>query len=164
MSNAPKSSITISKGFILLEFVIGMIVLGVVLAVSAKMLLHIQRDNVSNSSKLSFELEANNTLDSLRAYLLEAKRDSIVYGKDFISWQSNLMVLKSSKDISNIPTQTLHTLSLRDASVYLDGFLMIDGLSDFQILPYRNGFKVKICGKIQYKILCKQRWISLLDV
>lgn len=153
----------ISKGFVLLEFVIGIIVLGVVLAVSAKMLLNIQKDNVANSKNLSFTLEANNTLDSLRAYLLEATKDSIVYGKDFISWQSDLMDLKSSKDISNMPPQTSHTVSLKDNSLYLDGFLMIDGLSDFQILPYSKGFKLKICGKIEHKILCKQRWISLSD-
>lgn len=163
MQSCPRNPISVSKGFVLLEFVIGMVVLGVVLAVSAKMLLYIQRDNVSNFNKLSFDLEANNTLDSLRSYLLEAKRDSIVYGKDFISWQNDLMDLKSSKDISNIPTQTFHKLFLKETSLYLDGFLMIDGLSDFQIFSYDNGFKIKICGKIQHKILCKQRWISLLD-
>lgn len=164
MSSYPKSSIGISKGFVLLEFVIGVVVLGVVLIVSAKMLLNIQKDNVSNSSHLSFALKANNTLDSLRAYLLEARRDSIVYGKDFISWQSDLMDLKTSKDISNIPIKVPHRVFLQDGSLYLDGFLMIDGLSDFQILSYGNGFKLKICGKIQHKTLCKQRWISLFDV
>lgn len=164
MPNHLRNSIGVSKGFVLLEFVIGMMVLGVVLAVSAKMLLNIQKDNVSNSRNLSFTLEANNTLDSLKAHLLEAKKDSIIYGKDFISWQSDLMDLKSSKDVSNIATQTLHKVFLKDGSLYFDGFLMIDGLSDFQIFSYGNGFKLKICGKIGHKILCKQRWISLLNV
>lgn len=164
MPNHLRNSIGISRGFVLLEFVIGMMVLGVVLVVSAKMLLNIQKDNVSNSKNLSFTLEANNTLDSLKAHLLEAKKDSIVYGKDFISWQSDLVDLKSSKDVSNTPTQTLHKVFLKDGSLYFDGFLMIDGLSDFQIFSYGNRFKLKICGRIEHKILCKQRWISLLNV
>lgn len=164
MPNHLRNSIGISRGFVLLEFVIGMMVLGVVLVVSAKMLLNIQKDNVSNSKNLSFTLEANNTLDSLKAHLLEAKKDSIVYGKDFISWQSDLIDLKSSKDVSNTPTQTLHKVFLKDGSLYFDGFLMIDGLSDFQIFSYGNRFKLKICGRIEHKILCKQRWISLLNV
>lgn len=164
MSNHLRSSIDISRGFVLLEFVIGMMVLGVVLVVSAKMLLNIQKDNVSNSKNLSFTLEANNTLDSLKAHLLEAKKDSIVYGKDFISWQSDLIDLKSSKDVSNTPIQTLHKVFLKDGSLYFDGFLMIDGLSDFQIFSYGNRFKLKICGRIEQKILCKQRWISLPNV
>lgn len=164
MSNHLRNSIGISRGFVLLEFVIGMMVLGVVLVVSAKILLNIQKDNVSNSKNLSFTLEANNTLDSLKAHLLEAKKDSIIYGKDFISWQSDLVDLKSSKDVSNTPTQTLHKVFLKDGSLYFDGFLMIDGLSDFQIFSYGNRFKLKICGRIEHKILCKQRWISLLNV
>lgn len=164
MPNHLKNSIGISRGFVLLEFVIGMMVLGVVLAVSAKMLLNIQKDNVSNSKNLSFTLEANNTLDSLKAHLLEAKKDSIVYGKDFISWQSDSIDLKSSKDVSNTPIQTLHKVFLKDGSLYFDGFLMIDGLSNFQIFSYGNRFKLKICGRIEQKILCKQRWISLLNV
>lgn len=164
MPNHLRSSISISRGFILLEFVIGMMVLGVVLAVSAKMLLNIQKDNVSNSKNLSFTLEANNTLDSLKAHLLEAKKDSIIYEKDFISWQSDLIDLKSSKDVSNTPIQTLHKVFLKDGSLYFDGFLMIDGLSDFQIFSYGNRFKLKICGRIEQKILCKQRWISLPNV
>lgn len=164
MPNHLRNSIGISRGFVLLEFVIGMMVLGVVLVVSAKMLLNIQKDNVSNSKNLSFTLEANNTLDSLKAHLLEAKKDSIVYGKDSISWQSDLVDLKSSKDVSNTPTQTLHKVFLKDGSLYFDGFLMIDGLSDFQIFSYGNRFKLKICGRIEHKILCKQRWISLLNV
>lgn len=164
MLNHLRNSIGISRGFVLLEFVIGMMVLGVVLVVSAKMLLNIQKDNVSNSKNLSFTLEANNTLDSLKAHLLEAKKDSIVYGKDFISWQSDLVDLKSSKDVSNTPIQTLHKVFLKDGSLYFDGFLMIDGLSDFQIFSYGNRFKLKICGRIEHKILCKQRWISLLNV
>lgn len=164
MPNHLRSSIGISRGFVLLEFVIGMMVLGVVLAVSAKMLLNIQKDNVSNSKNLSFTLEANNTLDSLKAHLLEAKKDSIIYGKDFISWQSDSIDLKSSKDVSNIPIQTLHKVFLKDGSLYFDGFLMIDGLNDFQIFSYDNGFKLKICGRIEQKILCKQRWISLPNV
>lgn len=164
MPNHLRNSIGISRGFVLLEFVIGMMVLGVVLVVSAKMLLNIQKDNVSNSKNLSFTLEANNTLDSLKAHLLEAKKDSIVYGKDFISWQSDSIDLKSSKDVSNTPTQTLHKVFLKDGSLYFDGFLMIDGLSDFQIFSYGNRFKLKICGRIEHKILCKQRWISLLNV
>lgn len=164
MPNHLRNSIGISRGFVLLEFVIGMMVLGVVLVVSAKMLLNIQKDNVSNSKNLSFTLEANNTLDSLKAHLLEAKKDSIVYGKDFISWQSDLIDLKSSKDVSNTPIQTLHKVFLKDGSLYFDGFLMIDGLSDFQIFSYGNRFKLKICGRIEQKILCKQRWISLLNV
>lgn len=164
MLNHLRNSIGISRGFVLLEFVIGMMVLGVVLVVSAKMLLNIQKDNVSNSKNLSFTLEANNTLDSLKAHLLEAKKDSIVYGKDSISWQSDLVDLKSSKDVSNTPTQTLHKVFLKDGSLYFDGFLMIDGLSDFQIFSYGNRFKLEICGRIEHKILCKQRWISLLNV
>lgn len=164
MRSSPRKSISISKAFVLLEFVIGMMVLGVVLVVSAKMLLNIQKDNVANSNNLSFTLEANNTLDSLKAYLLEAKRESIVYGEDFISWQSDLMDLKSSEDMSNMPIQTLHRVFLKDHSLYFDGFLMIDGLSDFQILSYDDGVKLKICGKIEHKILCKQRWISLPNV
>lgn len=164
MSNHLRNSIGISRGFVLLEFVIGMMVLGVVLVVSAKILLNIQKDNVSNSKNLSFTLEANNTLDSLKAHLLEAKKDSIIYGKDFISWQSDLIDLKSSKDVSNTPIQTLHKVFLKDGSLYFDGFLMIDGLSDFQIFSYGNRFKLKICGRIEQKILCKQRWISLLNV
>lgn len=164
MPNHLRNSIGISRGFVLLEFVIGMMVLGVVLVVSAKMLLNIQKDNVSNSKNLSFTLEANNTLDSLKAHLLEAKKDSIIYGKDFISWQSDLVDLKSSKDVSNTPIQTLHKVFLKDGSLYFDGFLMIDGLSDFQIFSYGNRFKLKICGRIEHKILCKQRWISLLNV
>lgn len=164
MPNHLRSSIGISRGFVLLEFVIGMMVLGVVLAVSAKMLLNIQKDNVSNSKNLSFTLEANNTLDSLKAHLLEAKKDSIIYGKDFISWQSDSIDLKSSKDVSNIPIQTLHKVFLKDGSLYFDGFLMIDGLNDFQIFSYGNRFKLKICGRIEQKILCKQRWISLPNV
>lgn len=164
MPNHLRNSIGISRGFVLLEFVIGMMVLGVVLVVSAKMLLNIQKDNVSNSKNLSFTLEANNTLDSLKAHLLEAKKDSIVYGKDFISWQSDLVDLKSSKDVSNTPTQTLHKVFLKDGSLYFDGFLMIGGLSDFQIFSYGNRFKLKICGRIEQKILCKQRWIFLLNV
>lgn len=164
MSNHLRNSIGISRGFVLLEFVIGMMVLGVVLVVSAKILLNIQKDNVSNSKNLSFTLEANNTLDSLKAHLLEAKKDSIIYGKDFISWQSDLIDLKSSKDVSNTPTQTLHKVFLKDGFLYFDGFLMIDGLSDFQIFSYGNRFKLKICGRIEHKILCKKRWISLLNV
>lgn len=164
MPNHLRNSIGISRGFVLLEFVIGMMVLGVVLVVSAKMLLNIQKDNVSNSKNLSFTLEANNTLDSLKAHLLEAKKDSIIYGKDFISWQSDLIDLKSSKDVSNTPIKTLHKVFLKDGSLYFDGFLMIDGLSDFQIFSYGNRFKLKICGRIEQKILCKQRWISLLNV
>lgn len=164
MSNHLRSSIDISRGFVLLEFVIGMMVLGVVLVVSAKMLLNIQKDNVSNSKNLSFTLEANNTLDSLKAHLLEAKKDSIIYEKDFISWQSDLIDLKSSKDVSNTPIQTLHKVFLKDGSLYFDGFLMIDGLSDFQIFSYGNRFKLKMCGRIEQKILCKQRWISLPNV
>lgn len=164
MSNHLRSSIGISRGFVLLEFVIGMMVLGVVLVVSAKMLLNIQKDNVSNSKNLSFTLEANNTLDSLKAHLLEAKKDSIIYEKDFISWQSDLIDLKSSKDVSNTPIQTLHKVFLKDGSLYFDGFLMIDGLSDFQIFSYGNRFKLKMCGRIEQKILCKQRWISLPNV
>lgn len=164
MPNHLRNSIGISRGFVLLEFVIGMMVLGVVLVVSAKILLNIQKDNVSNSKNLSFTLEANNTLDSLKAHLLEAKKDSIVYGKDFISWQSDLIDLKSSKDVSNTPTQTLHKVFLKDGSLYFDGFLMIGGLSDFQIFSYGNRFKLKICGRIEQKILCKQRWIFLLNV
>lgn len=164
MPNHLRNSIGISRGFVLLEFVIGMMVLGVVLVVSAKMLLNIQKDNVSNSKNLSFTLEANNTLDSLKAHLLEAKKDSIIYGKDFISWQSDSIDLKSSKDVSNTPIQTLHKVFLKDGSLYFDGFLMIDGLSDFQIFSYGNRFKLKICGRIEHKILCKQRWISLLNV
>lgn len=164
MLNHLRNSIGISRGFVLLEFVIGMMVLGVVLVVSAKMLLNIQKDNVSNSKNLSFTLEANNTLDSLKAHLLEAKKDSIIYEKDFISWQSDLVDLKSSKDVSNTPIQTLHKVFLKDGSLYFDGFLMIDGLSDFQIFSYGNRFKLKICGRIEQKILCKQRWISLPNV
>lgn len=163
MRGGKKASKGFSNGFVLLEIVIGMLVLSVVLIVSAKMLLNIQKDNVMSSIKLSFALEANNTLDAIRAYLLEAKKDSISYGEGFISWESDLIDVKSTEDLSNAPTQTFHRIFLKGDGLYLDGFLMIDGLSDFQISPYEGGLRLKICPKATPKTSCKQRWIPFFE-
>ncbi|WP_143428542.1 hypothetical protein [Helicobacter sp. 13S00482-2] len=148
-----------------MELIIGIVVLGVVLSLSARMLLHIQKDNIRYSRILSIDLQMNNTLDSLQAYLLEASKDSITYGKNFISWSSSFgdsnFSLKSTQRPSN---KNLHTIILNANSLYFDGFLMLDQLSDFEIFQTHDGFKIKLCTVISKKPLCRYRLIRLLNI
>ncbi|MDO7252419.1 hypothetical protein [Helicobacter cappadocius] len=158
-----RASTGIRGAFVLVEIVLGLMVLGVVLILSAKILFYIQEDNIKHSRALSLELQMNNTLDALEAYLLEASKNSISYGKNFMSWDSDFLDSKPSlKDTLGSSLKTSHTLTLNQNSLYFDGFLMLDGVDEFEIMRMDNIFKIRLCTKPKKKTLCRYKFIRLL--
>ncbi|PAF46384.1 hypothetical protein BKH46_07910 [Helicobacter sp. 12S02634-8] len=134
-------------GFILLEYLIALVVIGVIGVVGIKMLASLQAQN-HHQARYNHRLsEAQNLLDAIQNYLLEARMDSIMTQDNTLSWRMQ------DQDSS-------HQVTLHAQMIYLDGLKALDGVSALNIQPNRGGFEITLCIHYQRKTHCLQRWIE----
>ncbi|PAF42937.1 hypothetical protein [Helicobacter sp. 11S03491-1] len=138
-------------GFVLAELIIGIVILGVIGVGGSKMLLSIQKHHFIQKRFVQMTFGLENALDMMGNYLLEAQRDSIVYGNNFLSWKMKDL------DLS-------HQIYLQEKRLYFDEFLALEEIENFNISRHEDTFRLELCSRVGKKYFCAQRLYWLWEV
>lgn len=148
----------VSSAFILLEFLVGIIILGIITVAGSKMLTNTQKYRFFQEQTLQVKFEMQNALDSIKNYLVNASRDSIAYDKKFLSWENADQTKKNL-----IP----HRIYIENNKLLFDEFLMFFPANSFEIKVlnennkgYKN-LELKLCSFIFKKLVCTQKLVRL---
>lgn len=148
----------VSSAFILLEFLVGIIILGIIAVAGSKMLTNTQKYRFFQEQTLQVKFEMQNALDSIKNYLVNASRDSIAYDKNFLSWENADQTKKFL-----IP----HRIYIENNKLLFDEFLMFFPANSFEIKAlnennrgYKN-LELKLCSFIFKKLVCTQKLVRL---
>lgn len=148
----------VSSAFILLEFLVGIIILGIIAVAGSKMLTNTQKYRFFQEQTLQVKFEMQNALDSIKNYLVNASRDSITYDKNFLSWENAAQTKKFL-----IP----HRIYIENNKLLFDEFLMFFPANSFEIKAlnennrgYKN-LELKLCSFIFKKLVCTQKLVRL---
>lgn len=151
-------TLRVSSAFILLEFLVGIIILGIIAVVGSKMLINTQKYYFFQEQTLQVRFEMQNALDSIKNYLVNASRDSITYDNKFLSWDN---IERRKKNL--IP----HKIWIDNNRLLFDDFLMFFPASSFEIKAlnennkgYKN-IELKLCSFIFKKLVCTQKLVRL---
>ena len=118
----------------LLELVFGIVILSLIVITLVQVALSLQRQSIAKSSIAFAQISLSNTADIIRNHLeTESSLDS---------------TLQSGS----------HTIILRDHSIFLDGVLLGQDITRFDVksLP-NNAFSIDICTNLSHKIFCVNR-------
>lgn len=124
------------RAFALLEFVFGIVVLGLVSITCAKMLLHLKQKELFAQNTSIQTISLQNTLLQISHFLENAK---------IISIKDNALYF--TDDTSN------HSITLKNHTLFLDDIMLLDSLKSFEITPIKDDLLITLCAKS----LCLQK-------
>lgn len=128
------------EGFVLIEFIIAIVVLGTIIIAGSKLLLSIQKQSFIQTQKVQDNLSLENTLDILKNYLLESS--DVEFKTNKVLWKDSL-----SKN---------HSLEKNEDKLFLDGNLLIDKVVNFELKRNKENFEAFLCVDKIFKTCTKK--------
>lgn len=126
-----------ARAFVLLELVFGIVILSLIVITLVQVALSLQRQSIAKSSIALAQISLSNTADIIRNHL---------------ETESSFTFVDSTLQSGS------HTIILRDHSIFLDGVLLGQDITRFDVksLP-NNAFSIGICTNLSHKIFCVNR-------
>lgn len=110
------------RAFVLLEFIFGIVILGIVAITCSKLLLHLKQQEVF--ARQQSVLDLYNTLLQIDALI----PSELVFKDNVLLWDK-------------------HQIFLKDRQLYLDYVLLLDDIDVFEVIPIGTDWLIRLCKK-----------------
>ena len=137
------------RGFVLLEFVFGIVVLGVISVTCAKLLLHFKSQEIRTHHLTTLHITLQNTL--LQISHLTQNAQNLSFGNGILHFDSpDLPALWQGTHLGTRPSPfdaplKAHTIALRQGGLYLDDAFLLDGVEVFELRALGRDSLLHLC-------------------